>query len=75
MAEMGEGKGRNWRELRVQDALRLENPKEIEEFQLLKKNLRTHLGPGAGTSNKGPQGMGDRKQRPPPKHETRRGRR
>lgn len=62
---MGEGKGRNWRELRVQDALRLENPNETEEFQLLEKNLRTHLGPGARTSTEGPQGMGDWKQRPP----------
>lgn len=35
---MGEGKDRNWRELRVYEPPRLENPKEILKLQLLEKS-------------------------------------
>ena len=44
----------------------LKNPKEIWELQLLEK-LRAREGPGSRTSTEGPQGLGDRKRRPPNK--------
>lgn len=41
-----------------------EPKREILELQLLEKTLKACEGPGVGASIEGPQGLGDRKQRP-----------
>lgn len=63
---MGGGEeGRNWRELKSVEAPRAEKSKRDMGAPTVEEKLRAREGPGAGPSIEGPQGLGDRKQRPP----------
>lgn len=55
-------------------APKAEEPQRDMGFPSAGEKLRAREGPGSRTSIEGPQGLGDRKRRPP-KQETRRGRR